>query len=344
MQFHRKYSYSFLFLLLGIVSLLVLQSIWICHSYKAELRHIISEIEDAFDLAYQKEQTYRVPVVDIITPGELTIQGCGKEEILIVRKCFDSDTIVYHNISGHSIESFISRVFHDLREQMVPMNIYCLSDLFAGMLYDRNIPVSFVIERFDTGTGTILETSLFPDEKQREMNPELSIVSEISDTEAVRAILQVSPATVFGRMNGTLICTIILAIFTLACMVFLFCKRQKEEGPDIMQPPVTSPEPLQENGFQIGQYHFDPGKNELQGFGEVIQLNKKENAILYALCIQQGNVVERNALLEENWGSSGMIYSRSLDTYLTTLRKYLKKDPSIQIVTVKGVGYKLVSP
>jgi len=37
-----------------------------------------------------------------------------------------------------------------------------------------------------------------------------------------------------------------------------------------------------------------------------------------------------------------MVYSRSLDTYLTTLRKYLKKDPSIQIVTVKGVGYKLV--
>jgi DNA-binding response OmpR family regulator len=100
---------------------------------------------------------------------------------------------------------------------------------------------------------------------------------------------------------------------------------------------------FQNNTFQIGQYRFNPGKNELTGFGESIQLNKKENSILYALCVKQGNVVERNALLEENWGSLGMIYSRSLDTYLTTLRKYLKKDTSIQIVTVKGVGYKLVN-
>ena len=64
---------------------------------------------------------------------------------------------------------------------------------------------------------------------------------------------------------------------------------------------------------------------------------------MYALCLNEGNVVERNALLEENWGSNGIIYSRSLDTYLTSLRKYLKKDPEIQIVTVKGVGYKLMT-
>ena len=94
--------------------------------------------------------------------------------------------------------------------------------------------------------------------------------------------------------------------------------------------------------FHIGQYVFDPAKNELQGSGEVVQLNKKENAILHALCMQCGNVIERSQLLEENWGDNGIIYSRSLDTYITTLRKYLKKDPSIQIVTIKGVGYKLV--
>jgi len=94
--------------------------------------------------------------------------------------------------------------------------------------------------------------------------------------------------------------------------------------------------------FRIGQYHFDPNKNELTGFGECIQLNKKENSILQALCAKQGNVVERNLLLDENWGSLGLVYSRSLDTYLATLRKYLRKDSSVQIVTIKGVGYKLV--
>ena len=94
--------------------------------------------------------------------------------------------------------------------------------------------------------------------------------------------------------------------------------------------------------YSIGQYTFDPAKNELYGCGESFLLNKKENAILYALCAQCGNVVERCILLSENWGSSGEIYSRSLDTYIAAIRKYLKKDPSIQIVTIKGLGYKIV--
>jgi DNA-binding response OmpR family regulator len=106
-----------------------------------------------------------------------------------------------------------------------------------------------------------------------------------------------------------------------------------------VEPSVT----LQNSPFFIGQYRFDPDKNELAGFGETILLNRKENCILRSLCIKQGNVVERSQLLDENWGSLGAVYSRSLDTYLTTLRKYLRKDPSIQIITVKGVGYKLVS-
>ncbi len=341
MHFRKKYSSSFLFALTGCVSLLVLQSTWVFHAYNMQKRYVIAEIKNAFDLAYQKEQTYRVPVVDIVNPGELTIQGCGKEEILIVRKCFNSDTIAYNNISGHSIEGFITRVFHDLREQIVPMNIYCLSDLFAGMLYDRNIPVSFIIERYDIKSGTVLETTFFPGKGQPEIKPGLSIASDISDTEAIRAILRITPATIFGKMTTMLACIGGLAIIVLICMILLFRNRQKKQVPDEPQP-VRLPGQIRENTFQIGQYCFDPDKNELQGFDEVVQLNKKENAILYALCSHCGNVVERHVLLEENWGSSGIIYSRSLDTYLATLRKYLRKDTSVQIITVKGVGYKLV--
>lgn len=302
----------------------------------------MEEIEDAFDLAYQKEQTYRVPVVDIVNPGGVTIQSCGSEEITIVRQCNNSDTIVYHNISGHSIVDFLNRVFWDLRENMVPMNIYCLADLFGGMLHDKNIAATFAIERYNIHTGEIMESSLYSDEKRPKAKPETTLTAEISDTEAVRALLDIHPGIIWGRMPALLLSAFLLSALIFLCLVLLFRNSQTGTTPTHEENHFRTTEPLSESSFSIGKFDFDPAKNELRGFGETIQLNKKENAILQALCMKHGNIVERNFLLEENWGSSGIIYSRSLDTYLTTLRKYLKKDPAIQIVTIKGVGYKLV--
>jgi hypothetical protein len=278
-----------------------------------------------------------------VNPGEITIQSCGTEDILIVRKCPQADTIIFNNISGYSIERFINQVFRDLREQIVPMNMNCIAELFAGMLFDKDISVSFVIERFNRETGEILETSLFLGRKQPEAHQKNTIVSEISDREALRAVLEVTPGTVLGKMTGILLCTMSLTVIALSCIIFLYRHQRagQKKVKDLAQ--LAEPEALpQNNTFHIGQYYFDPGKNELTGFGEVFQLNKKENAILSALCLKQGNVVERSALLENNWGRLGIVYSRSLDTYLTSLRKYLKKDTSVQIVTIKGVGYKLV--
>lgn len=340
---NKKHIRLLLPALAGCISLLTMQSMWVYHVYMLQHQQMISMIRDAFQLAYQKEQTYRIPVVDIVNPGAITIQTCGNEEIIIVRKCPEADTIIYHNISGHSVESFINHVFLDLREQIVPLNIYCLAELFAGMLYEKKIPVFFSLERLDTATGKVLETSLASGQQPPKMNRENTIISEISDKESIRVILHITPENVFARMSGTLTCTFLLGIIILLSIVFLY--RYKRENPDkendVMQPDELSVQ-LQNNSFRIGKFRFDPDKNELTGFGETIQLNKKENSILYALCKKQGNIVERKVLLDENWGNFGVVYSRSLDTYLATLRKYFKKDLSIQIVTVKGVGYKLV--
>ncbi|MDR0743493.1 MAG: winged helix-turn-helix domain-containing protein [Tannerella sp.] len=349
-----KKSRLFLFLFLGIVSILILQGIWLQYVYRLTCRQLMVEVREAFGQAYRKEQTYRIPVVDIINPGAVTIESCGAEEVQIIRKCPEPDTIVYSNSSGHSIESFINRVFVDLREQIIPMNIYCLADLFAGMLHERDIPVYFVIERFDILSGEVLDSSLLPDKAQPEMNPEATVILSISEKESLRAILQLTPGMILNRMTGYLIATISMVLAAAFCLCFLYRDKRIKLDVATITSAGTSAGLLPDNGdtmkkdphlnniFRLGQYVFDPAKNELQGFDEVIQLNKKENAILHALCMQCSNVVERSQLLEENWGNNGIIYSRSLDTYITTLRKYLKKDPLIQIVTIKGVGYKLV--
>lgn len=339
-RLHKNRNYL-LPLLTGCISALILQSIWVYSAYQMKYKLIAVEAKEAFDLAYQKEQTYRIPVVDIINPGEVTIQSCGNEEITIVRKCYDSDTLIYNNASGHSIEHFLNRVFWDLRENMVPMNIYCLADLFAGMLHDINLSASFTIERYNINTGNIIESSLISGEKQTRKKSDMVITTKISEDEAVRAILYMNPGIVLGSIGKILVFTILLMLIVIFCLAFL-CRCNRSEKDTLIDQTPDKLEKHHENIFSIGEFHFDFDKNELRGFGETIQLNKKENAILHSLCVQNGNIVERNVLLEENWGSSGIIYSRSLDTYLTTLRKYLKKDPSIQIVTVKGVGYKLV--
>ncbi len=349
-----KKSRLFLFLILGTVFVLLLQGVWLQYAYHLTCQQLMVEIREAFGQAYRKEQTYRIPVMDIINPGAVTIESCGAEEVQIIRKCPEPDTIVYGNSSGYSIESFINRVFVDLREHIVPMNIYCLADLFAGMLHDRDIPVYFVIERFEVLSGEVLDSSLLPDKPQPDMNPETTLVLPVSEKESLRVLLQLTPGVVFSRMAGYLMGTIGMTLAAVFCLYFIYRDKRIKlgtaaaetvdipfgfvQGNDYRTDKGNHPDDL----FHMGQYVFDPAKNELQGFGEVIQLNKKENAILHTLCMQRGNVIERSRLLENNWGSNGIIYSRSLDTYITTLRKYLKKDPSIQIVTIKGVGYKLV--
>ena len=342
-------------IIITIVSVLFLQGSWLFYLYDISSQQLMTDLRVALGQAYKKEQTYRIPIVDIVSPGAVTIESCGMEEVQIIRKCPTSDTIVYNNPSGLSIESFISNVFVDLREHIVPMNIFCLADLFAGILHDNDIPVYFVIERFNILSGEVTDSSLLPGKKQPQKSRTI-ITMDISEKEAIRAIVELKPTVVFGQILGALIFTICLNVVIIICLVLIYrftivWMNIKDSEESLVKTAVVYDNIISglelydktnsDSIYSIGQYVFDSAKNELQGFGESIQLNKKENAILCALCSQRGNIVVRSALLEENWGNNGFIYSRSLDTYITVLRKYLKKDSSIQIVTIKGVGYKL---
>ena len=94
------------------------------------------------------------------------------------------------------------------------------------------------------------------------------------------------------------------------------------------------------NGFELGKYFFDSSNYKLSiGEAEIKQLTKKEADILRILCEQKGNVVERDLILNLVWGDDSYFNGRSLDVFITKLRKYLKKDISINIKNVHGVGF-----
>ncbi|HYE55116.1 MAG TPA: response regulator transcription factor [Chitinophagaceae bacterium] len=92
----------------------------------------------------------------------------------------------------------------------------------------------------------------------------------------------------------------------------------------------------------IGRYSFHPVKQLLMMGGETIELTARENEVLQLLVQHQHTLVHKQTLLNKIWGDDNFFNARTLDVFITRLRKYLKKDPHVQIINVRGVGYKLV--
>lgn len=94
--------------------------------------------------------------------------------------------------------------------------------------------------------------------------------------------------------------------------------------------------------FIIGDYEFDSQKQILKYGDKEQKLTTKESDLLRLLCSNMNNVLERNFALKTIWLEDSYFNARSMDVYITKLRKYLKGDPSIQILNIHGKGYKLI--
>lgn len=94
--------------------------------------------------------------------------------------------------------------------------------------------------------------------------------------------------------------------------------------------------------WQIGQYTFNHPKQILIYQNKERKLTHREAAILLRLCQYQNQVMERRDTLLELWGDDSIFNARSMDVFITKLRKYLQADPKLEIVNVRGVGYKLI--
>ena len=94
--------------------------------------------------------------------------------------------------------------------------------------------------------------------------------------------------------------------------------------------------------FEIGQFHFDANKQLLTLESKSVKLTTKESELLKLLCNNANNVLERNFALKSIWIDDNYFNARSMDVYITKLRKYLKEDPAVEILNIHGKGYKLI--
>lgn len=94
--------------------------------------------------------------------------------------------------------------------------------------------------------------------------------------------------------------------------------------------------------FKIGEIDFDSNTQLLMLNGNEQKLTSKENELLKLLCQAENDVLDRSYALKAIWDDDNYFNSRSMDVYIAKLRKYLKMDPSIEIVNVHGKGFKLL--
>ena len=107
---------------------------------------------------------------------------------------------------------------------------------------------------------------------------------------------------------------------------------------------LEKPQPVKHvnENYQISNLLFSSGKNTIQQGVNTWQLTSRESDILKLLCMNQYQVIPRKTLLTNIWGDDNFFNARSLDVFITKLRRRLQADPNIQIINIRGVGYKLV--
>jgi len=94
--------------------------------------------------------------------------------------------------------------------------------------------------------------------------------------------------------------------------------------------------------IKIGNYIFDFQKQELFFENSKVQLTHRESQLLWHLYIQKNQILERSIILKKLWGDDDFFNARSMDVFISKLRKKLKQDPAIQIINIRGFGYKMI--
>ncbi len=94
--------------------------------------------------------------------------------------------------------------------------------------------------------------------------------------------------------------------------------------------------------FKIGMFTFDAQKQALSNGDKEVKLTTKESELLRLLAQNANKVLERNYALKAIWVDDNYFNARSMDVYITKLRKHLKPDPKLEIINIPGRGYKLI--
>ena len=96
------------------------------------------------------------------------------------------------------------------------------------------------------------------------------------------------------------------------------------------------------DNIKIGNYSFNLTKQTLENSLKIQQLTHREAQLLFHLFEKKNEILDRTFILNKLWGNDDFFNARSMDVFISKLRKKLKKDTSVQIINIRGFGYKLI--
>lgn len=96
--------------------------------------------------------------------------------------------------------------------------------------------------------------------------------------------------------------------------------------------------------YKIGSFTFDTQKQLLSHGENITKLTTKESELLSLLCAHANEILQREYALKTIWIDDNYFNARSMDVYITKLRKHLKADENVEIINIHGKGYKLITP
>lgn len=137
-----------------------------------------------------------------------------------------------------------------------------------------------------------------------------------------------NPSTVGLSLDDSSITLIVSLLILIGFMAYLIKKK--------------NPEHADPNLISIGASHFDKRKMILSFENKSVELSNKEAELLSLLHTSANAPVERQVILQRVWGDEGDYVGRTLDVFISKLRKKLEADTSVKIVNIRGVGYKLI--
>jgi len=103
------------------------------------------------------------------------------------------------------------------------------------------------------------------------------------------------------------------------------------------------PKKINADVIPVGKYNFQINRQVLSKGNEERKLSFRESELLKLLYENRDRIIDRKDILNLLWGNDSFFNSRNLDVYVTKLRSYLKEDPTLEIITIKGVGYRFVT-
>ena len=202
-----------------------------------------------------------------------------------------------------------------------------LVSIIGRSLETSNLPHSYIVEVVNRDNGQVSYSYEIKKDIEKSIIPCIGRNLPIDDYQ-IKILFTEQQSLILLDKNYSILSLIAIGFLGFG---FLYWKKEKISGLDEEIPRIS----------KIGSYEFYKEQNKLVRGNTIIELSTKECELISIFAEKPNQIIKRDLLIKEVWEDNGVFVGRSLDTFISKIRKKFQDDDSINILTVHGVGYKL---